>query len=216
MAGILSSISFQISKPLPQFRSETPGIARRSSEWFQLQWQLRRQLRRAFTFDPCVIGRIWGYRCVHLVESFVLMLLICRSDRRFVVNRRICPRPRWGRLLRWALHHCWTRVFLVSPISIRAVPPLSFPLLPRWRCPLPFHFPHLAWPLPSPVVVAGGGRARPAPPTVARPPPPPVRELGRRALPPAWPLPPPLPCHGERRGGGRKKMAILQKNPGVF
>jgi hypothetical protein len=50
---------------------------------------------------------------------------------------------------------------------------------------------------------------RPAPPLppaqtpVADPAPSPLR----------GPLPPPLPCHGERRGGGRKEMTILRIGP---
>jgi hypothetical protein len=37
MAGNLSSSPFKILKPIPKFRSETPGIARQSSGWFQLR-----------------------------------------------------------------------------------------------------------------------------------------------------------------------------------
>jgi hypothetical protein len=48
MGGTLSSNPFQISKLFPQFRSIIPGIARRSSGRFQL--------RRASTFNLCVVG----------------------------------------------------------------------------------------------------------------------------------------------------------------
>jgi hypothetical protein len=66
--GILSSSPFQNSKTHPQIRSETPGIARRSLERFQL--------RRAITFDPCIVSGIRGYRCIRLIESFVSVPLI--------------------------------------------------------------------------------------------------------------------------------------------
>jgi hypothetical protein len=67
MAGIFSSSPFQNSKPHPQIRSETPRIARRSSG-------------RAIVFDPCVISGIRGYLYIRLVEIFVPVPSIRRSD----------------------------------------------------------------------------------------------------------------------------------------
>ena len=104
MAGILSSISFHNSKPHPQIRSETPKIVRRSLKVVPT----RRQLRRAFTFDPCIFGGIRGYRYVCLVESFVSVPSICRSDQRFIPNRRFCARLRRGSSSPVSLHHCCT------------------------------------------------------------------------------------------------------------
>jgi hypothetical protein len=92
MAGIFSSSPFQNSKPHPQIHSETLGIAPRSSGRFQL--------RRAITFDLCVISGIRGYRYVRLIESFILVPSIHLSDQQFVLNRRILLGSDEGRLLR--------------------------------------------------------------------------------------------------------------------
>jgi hypothetical protein len=78
MAGILLLSHFRILKPLPQFSSKIPGIARRSLDGSNSGEQL--------LFDPCIVSRIRGYFCVCLVESFILVPSICRSDQRFVVN----------------------------------------------------------------------------------------------------------------------------------
>jgi hypothetical protein len=67
----------------PRFDPQFPKIARRSSG----RYQLRRQLRRAITFNRCVVGKIREHRCICLVESFVLVLSIRRSDLQFTVNR---------------------------------------------------------------------------------------------------------------------------------
>jgi hypothetical protein len=83
MDGTLSSSPFQILKPFPQIRSTIPGIARRSSGRFQL----RRQLQRVITFNPCVISEIREYRCVRLIEGFLSVLSIHLSDLRSTVNR---------------------------------------------------------------------------------------------------------------------------------
>jgi hypothetical protein len=119
MAGILSSSPFQNSKPHPQIRSETPGIARRSSGQFQLQ----RQLRRAITFDHCVVGGIQGHHCVRLIEIFVPVPLICRSDQRFVPNRQYCARLRRTSFSPVSLHH------LLALCSSFCSPPRSPPSL---------------------------------------------------------------------------------------
>jgi hypothetical protein len=83
MAGTLSSSHFQILKPFPPIRSTNPRIARRSSRGFHLE----RQLRRAITFNSCVVGGIRGYRYIRIIESFVPMPSIRRSDCTFVANR---------------------------------------------------------------------------------------------------------------------------------
>jgi hypothetical protein len=132
MAGILSSSPFQNSKPHPQIRSETPGIARRSSGQFQLQ----RQLRRAITFDQCVVGGIQGHHCVRLIEIFVPVPLICRSDQRFVPNRQYCARLRRTSFSPVSLHH------LLALCSSFSSPPRSLPLsLPQAVDTLPLLLP---------------------------------------------------------------------------
>jgi hypothetical protein len=92
MAGTLSLNPFQISKSFSQFWSTIPGIACRSL----VRFQLRRQLQRAITFNSCIVGKIREYRCVRLIESFVLVVSIHWSDLRFAVNWRISPRLRRG------------------------------------------------------------------------------------------------------------------------
>jgi hypothetical protein len=84
MAGTLSSNPFQILKTLPQIRSTIPGIVRGSSR--------RLQLRRAITFNTCVVGEIREYHYVCLVESFVSVLSIRRSDHRFAAIQKFSSR----------------------------------------------------------------------------------------------------------------------------
>jgi hypothetical protein len=156
MAGILSSRPFWILKPHPQSRSETPGIARRSSEQFQL-W-------RVITIDPCVAGEIRGYRCVRLVEGFISVHLIRRSERWFTVNRRFSSRLQRGRLLRWARPPLlpmkfFIFVFLAQPLS----PPSLFPMAVLSSVPFP---PGTAC-SPSPATASSGGRRRHAHPLQA-------------------------------------------------
>jgi hypothetical protein len=114
----LSSNPFQISKSFPQIRSTCPGIAHRSSGRFQLQ----RQFRRAINSNPCVIGEIREYHCIRLIERFVLVLLIRRSDHRFVANRQFS-----SRLQRTP----------PSPVDGGARPPSHPPRAPRGRPLLP-------------------------------------------------------------------------------
>ena len=76
VSGFISSSPFQNTKPFLQIRSLAPGIARRSSGRFQL----RRQLRRAITPNPCIVCGIRGYRCVRLVEGFVAARSVHRLD----------------------------------------------------------------------------------------------------------------------------------------
>jgi hypothetical protein len=76
MSGFISSSPFQNTKQFLQIRSLAPGIARRSSERFQLE----RQLRQAITPNPCIVYGIRGYPCVRLVEGFVGAHSVCRLD----------------------------------------------------------------------------------------------------------------------------------------
>jgi hypothetical protein len=88
MPGFSSSSMFQSTKPFSQIQFPAPGIVRRSSERFQF--------RRSITPNPCIVSGIRGYRCVHLVEGFVAVHLIHRSDLRISVNRRFPPRLQRG------------------------------------------------------------------------------------------------------------------------
>jgi hypothetical protein len=194
MDRILSSSRFQISKPLPRFRSESPEIAHRRSGRFQLE----RQFRRAITFAPCVVGGIHGYRCFRLVEIFALALSIRWIDLRFAINWRISPH-----LLRMSSS-------LVSPPPLLCIEILCFSLSPTQSLPLfSLPSPFLGTPSPSVTptrVASGDGQATPR----ARPHP----SLGR--APYTWPPSASPSMHGERRGGGRKEMTILRIGPEVF
>jgi hypothetical protein len=137
------------------------------------------QLRRAITFDPCVVSGIRGYRCICLVERFVPVPSIHRSNRRFIPNRRFCARLQRGSSSPVSLHHYCTKGFLVF---LRFPSVKSLPLPPPAVAPLPLPAP-LAW-LPPP----GGGR-RPAHSPRA------CAQAGRLG-PPAQPLLFPSPFHG--------------------
>jgi hypothetical protein len=76
MSGFISSSPFQNTKRFLQIQSLAPGIARRSSGRFQL----RRQLRRAITPNPCIV-------CCRRFKTGGSL------DRR--VNCRRVPQPRW-------------------------------------------------------------------------------------------------------------------------
>jgi hypothetical protein len=151
MTGILSSSPFWILKPRQQSRSETLGIARQSSRRFQLQ--------RAITFNPCVVGEIRGYRCVRLVESIVSVPSIRRSNRRFVLSRRICARLQRCRFLRWASTIVAPRVSSCFTFPVRAGPPLPSLTSPGGgRSPRTARRP--PHPLPFPWWEEGGGRKK--------------------------------------------------------
>jgi hypothetical protein len=92
MSDFISSSPFQNTKRFLQIRSLAPGIARQSSERFQL----RRQLRRAITPNSCIVCRIRGYRCVCLVEGFVVACSVHGLDPRISSNRQISSRLRRG------------------------------------------------------------------------------------------------------------------------
>jgi hypothetical protein len=196
MAGILLLSHFRILKPLPQFSSKIPGIARRSLDGSNSGEQL--------LFDPCIVSRIRGYFCVCLVESFVLVPSICRPDRRFVVNGEFVPS---SGISSSPVSHpplvCKVFLIYLTPPPPRSPSLFSlFHLLPQWRRPLPILPPHAApWRRRS-------ACAAPVPRAHARP------DSGRpAAFLLAQPLPPPIPCHGERRGGGRNERVILRIGP---
>jgi hypothetical protein len=92
MSDFISSSPFQNTKRFLQIQSLAPGIARRSSGRFQL----RRQLRRVITPNPCIVCRIRGYCYVRLVEDFVAAPSVYRLDPRISGNQRISPRLRRG------------------------------------------------------------------------------------------------------------------------
>jgi hypothetical protein len=77
--------------------------------------------RRAITFNPCTVGEIREYRCVHFVKSFVLMLLIRRSDLRFAVNQWFSSRlwwtPSFSKFL-FVSHHMSQPNPSLSPLSL--------------------------------------------------------------------------------------------------
>jgi hypothetical protein len=98
--------------------------------------------RRAITFNPCTVGEIREYRCVHFVKSFVLMLLIRRSDLRFAVNQWFSSRLRWTPSFSKFLfisHHMSQPNPSLSPLSLPHPPlsPSSSPSPPRAARPRP-------------------------------------------------------------------------------
>jgi hypothetical protein len=138
MSSFISSSPFQNTKRFPQIQSLAPGIARRSSGRFQL----RRQLRRAITPNPCIVCRIRGYRYVRLVEGFVAARSVHRLDPRISGNRRISPRLRRGLLPRCASSMDFnpSSSFLLSSLrspSISPHRPLRVPALPLCAPTLP-------------------------------------------------------------------------------
>jgi hypothetical protein len=136
MSGFISSSPFQNTKQFLQIRSLAPGIARRSSEWFQL--------RRAITPNPCIICGIRGYRCVRLVEGFIGTRSVRRLDPRISGNRWIPLSSDEGLLLRWAssmdfnlvLH--FFSLLPAQPSLSPHRPPIARPPTPaRPPCPCP-------------------------------------------------------------------------------
>jgi hypothetical protein len=130
MSGFISSSPFQNTKQFLQIQSLAPGIARRSSGRFQL----RQQLQRAITPNPCIVCRIRGYRCVPLVEGFVAACSVRRLDPRISSNQRISSRLQRKPLLLYL-------GFFRFPV--RAGPSSLSPHLPRRRRPF---LPPRRWP----------------------------------------------------------------------
>jgi hypothetical protein len=193
MSGFISSSPFQNTKHFLQIQSLAPGIARRSSGRFQL----RRQLWRAITPNPCIVCEIRGYRCVRLVEGFIAARLVRRLDPRISGNRWICSQFRRGSSSPVRTSVVVPRVSSFLRFPVRAGPPSLSPHLPRRRHPSPLRFPS-----PAAAAVAGGGARVPVLPRPRAPP----RRLWscparpvRQRPPPAGPVsssptqPPPLP-----------------------
>jgi hypothetical protein len=159
MSGFISSSPFQNTKRFLQIQSLAPGIARRSLGRFQL----RRQLRRAITSNPCIVCGIRGYRCVRLVEGFVAARSVRRLDPRISGNRRISSRLRQGSSSPVRTSIVVPRVSSFLCVPVRAGPPSLSPHLPRLRRPFPA----------AAAVAAGGARVpvpvRPSPAAVAAP-----------------------------------------------
>jgi hypothetical protein len=211
MSGFISSSPFQNMKRFLQIQSLAPGIARRSSGRFQL----RRQLRRAITPNPCIVCRIRGYRCVCLVEGFVAAHSVRRLDPRISGNRRISSRLRRGSSSPVRTSIVVPRVFSCSSFSRPRRASLTLPSPSPAMAP-PLHFPSLAAPrspTPAAATVAGGGARVPVLPRPRAPPwrlwPCPARPVRPRLL-PAGPVssspaqPPPLPLLSLPWMGGRR------------
>jgi hypothetical protein len=128
MSSFISSSPFQNTKRFPQIQSLAPGIARQSSGRFQL----RRQLRRAITPNPCIVCRIRGYRYVCLVEGFVAARSVHRLDPRISGNRRISPRLRRGLLP--GEPPPWISTLVLHFFSPPCAAPLSLPTA-LYACP---------------------------------------------------------------------------------
>jgi hypothetical protein len=98
MFGFISSSPFQNAKRFLQIRSLPPGIARRSSEGFQLWWQLQ----RAITPNACIVCGIRGTAA--FVSSRASSVRVWFADRTskslaidgFVLGSGDCLLPWWG------------------------------------------------------------------------------------------------------------------------
>jgi hypothetical protein len=211
MFDFISSSPFQNTKRFLQIQSLAPGIARRSSGRFQL----RRQLRRAITPNPCIVCGIRGYRCIRLVEGFVAARSVRRLDPRISGNRRISSRLRRGSSFPVRTSIVVPRVSSFLRFSVRARPPSLSPHLPRRWCPSPSVSPPRRRPFPPPGGGGGGRRrrSRSRAPTPVRPSPVAVAAplVPRAAAPapgqpdPTSPVqPPPLPLLFLPRMGGRR------------
>ena len=151
MSGFISSSPFQNTKRFPQIQSLAPGIARRSSGRFQL----RRQLRRAITPNPCIVCGIRGYRCIRLVEGFVAARSVRRLDPRISGNRWISSRLRRGSSSPVSPLHGFQPSS--SFFSLLPAQPLSLPTGPLHAPALPLRAPALPLPVARrrrPVVAA--------------------------------------------------------------
>jgi hypothetical protein len=164
MSGFNSSSPFQNTKRFLQIQSLAPGIARRSSGRFQL--------RRAITPNPCIVCRIRGYRCVHLVKGFVAARSVRRLDPRISGNRRISSRLRRGSSSPVRTSIVLPRVSSCSSFSRPRRASLTLPSPSPTAAPLPPPFP-LPGDAPFPLPGGGGGgrrwRPRSRAPAPARP-----------------------------------------------
>jgi hypothetical protein len=212
MSGFISSNPFQNTKRFLQIQSLASGIARRSSGRFQL----RRQLRRAITPNPCIVCGIRGYHCVRLVEGFVAARSVHRLDPQISGNRRISSRLRRGSSSPLRTSIVVPRVSSFLHFSVRPGPPSLSPHLPRRRRPpSPFPLPG-GVPFPLPGGGSGGRRRRPRSraPAPVRPSPAAVAALlvPRAAAPAPRPARLDLPCAAPSSSpplssmDGRKKM----------
>jgi hypothetical protein len=185
MSGFISSSPFQNTKRFLQIQSLAPGIARRSLGRFQL----RRQLQRAITPNPCIVCRIRGYRCVSLVEGFVAARSVRRLDPRISGNRRISSRLRRGSSSPVRTSIVVPRVSSCSSFFHPRRASLTLPSPSLAAAPLPLRFPSSTAPLsPSPAAAVAGGGARV--PVLPRPRAPP-RQRWPRPSRPVRPCPPP-------------------------
>jgi hypothetical protein len=142
MSGFISSSPFHNTKRFLQIQSLAPGIARRSSERFQL--------RRAITPNPCIICRIRGYRCVRLVEGFVAAHSVRQLDPRISGNDGFPLGSGEGLLPRWEPQLLYLGFLRVLSFPVRAGPPSLSPHLPRRRHPSPSVSPPRRRPFPPP------------------------------------------------------------------
>jgi hypothetical protein len=142
MSGFISSSPFQNTKQFLQIRSLAPGIARRSSERFQL--------RQAITPNPRIVYRIRGYRCVRLVEGFIGAHSVRRLDPRISGNLWISSQLRRGSSSPVRTSIVVPRVSSCFSFSRPCRASLTLPSPSRWRRPSSLRFPSSAAPLPPP------------------------------------------------------------------
>jgi hypothetical protein len=212
MSGFISSSPFQNTKRFLQIQSLAPGIAQRSSGRFQL----RRQLRRAITPNPCIVrnprvplrSSRRGLRRSAFGSSIGSPSLRQSTDFLSTSARVFFPGEKPP-----LLHLGFFRFFVFSSVQSLSHSPLAFPgggapppsvSSPRRR---PFPPPRrwrrwptaaLALPRPTPARTPPRQRwPRPSRPVRLRPPP-----AGPTSSSPAQPSPLPLlslPWMGERR-----------------
>jgi hypothetical protein len=175
MPTFSSSSPFQSTKRFPHIQFQATRIARRSSEAVPTPANNYSQTVHLF--------EIQRYHCIHLVEGFVVVHSIYRSDHRIFVNQRFSPRLRRCSFLWWpAGAALW---------PVRAQLP-AHGTRPASQC------------LAAAMADAGARPAAPTPwPSLLPPRPPwPASSLF---------LPHGSCCVGEERG--KEKVANLRKNP---
>jgi hypothetical protein len=142
MVGTLSLSLLQMSKLFSQIRSQFPELLAEVRGGSNSNDNSTKQI----TFNLCIAGEIREYRCIRLVESFVPVLLIRRSDLRFTVNRQISSR-RGRNSSPLTKLHCFSHHFHF--------------LWPRVVTLSLYHSPHVSLPpwAPPPVAAAAKPRA---------------------------------------------------------